>query len=208
MKFSNGCWLNKDGVTTYSPAEVYNTKIDNNSATIYAPCNNINHRGDTLGGPVITIKLSSPIKDVIRVQLFHYMGVKTKGPEFEINSDDNTEVNIIEDESRFSFTSGNLSVRVNKKSGWAMEFLNNGELITKSSYRNMAYIKTKDNDNFMREQLSLGVGELIYGLGERFTPFVKNGQTIDIWNEDGGTSTEQSYKNIPFMLQTKVMAFL
>src|SRR5476649_2541925 len=55
----------------------------------------------------------------------------------------------------------------------------------------------------MMEQLSLCVGELIYGLGERFTPFVKNGQTIDIWNEDGGTSTEQSYKNIPFYMTNK-----
>ena len=49
----------------------------------------------------------------------------------------------------------------------------------------------------MREQLRLGVGEYVYGLGERFTPFVKNGQVVDIWNEDGGTSSEQAYKNIP-----------
>ena len=55
----------------------------------------------------------------------------------------------------------------------------------------------------MYERLDLGVGELVYGLGERFTPFVKNGQSIDIWNEDGGTSTEQSYKNIPFYLTNK-----
>ena len=55
----------------------------------------------------------------------------------------------------------------------------------------------------MREQLSLSVGELVYGLGERFSAFVKNGQSVDIWNEDGGTSTEQSYKNIPFYLSNK-----
>ena len=55
----------------------------------------------------------------------------------------------------------------------------------------------------MRDQLSLSVGEAVYGLGERFTPFVKNGQSIDIWNEDGGTSTEQSYKNIPFYITNK-----
>jgi alpha-D-xyloside xylohydrolase len=48
--------------------------------------------------------------------------------------------------------------------------------------------------------MSLGVGEQVYGLGERFTPFIKNGQTVDIWNEDGGTSSEQAYKNIPFYL--------
>ncbi len=32
---------------------------------------------------------------------------------------------------------------------------------------------------------------------------MKNGQSIVIWNEDGGTSTEQSYKNIPFYLSDR-----
>ena len=32
----------------------------------------------------------------------------------------------------------------------------------------------------MKDELALGVGECIYGLGERFTPFVKNGQVIDM----------------------------
>src|SRR4030095_13903173 len=53
------------------------------------------------------------------------------------------------------------------------------------------------------EQLSLGVGECVYGLGERFTAFVKNGQVVDMWNQDGGTSSEQAYKNIPFYLTNR-----
>lgn len=55
----------------------------------------------------------------------------------------------------------------------------------------------------MSNEMSLGVGETIYGLGERFGPFVKNGQSIDIWNQDGGTSSEQAYKNVPFYLSSK-----
>jgi len=55
----------------------------------------------------------------------------------------------------------------------------------------------------MHEQLSLGVGEYVYGLGERFTAFIKNGQVVDIWNKDGGTSSEQAYKNIPFYLTNR-----
>ena len=55
----------------------------------------------------------------------------------------------------------------------------------------------------MFAQLALGVGETVYGLGERFTPFVKNGQTVDIWKADGGTSSEQAYKNIPFYLSNR-----
>nr|AGU10277.1 Glycosyl hydrolases family 31 [uncultured organism] len=55
---------------------------------------------------------------------------------------------------------------------------------------------------FVHEQLSLGVGELIYGLGERFGPLVKNGQTVEVWNSDGGTSSDQAYKNVPFHLSS------
>ena len=32
---------------------------------------------------------------------------------------------------------------------------------------------------------------------------VKNGQVIDLWNEDGGTSSEWSYKNVPFYLTNR-----
>ena len=35
------------------------------------------------------------------------------------------------------------------------------------------------------EQLAIDVDECIYGLGERYTPFVKNGQMVEMWNEDG-----------------------
>ena len=55
----------------------------------------------------------------------------------------------------------------------------------------------------MHEQLDLGVGELVYGLGERFGPLVKNGQSVDVWNADGGTSSEQAYKNVPFYLSNR-----
>jgi hypothetical protein len=56
---------------------------------------------------------------------------------------------------------------------------------------------------FMLNELTLSVGETIYGLGERFGPFVKNGQVVGIWNHDGGTSSEQTYKNVPFYLSSK-----
>jgi alpha-D-xyloside xylohydrolase len=51
---------------------------------------------------------------------------------------------------------------------------------------------------YMVVSFDLQVGELIYGLGERFGPLTKNGQEIDLWNEDGGTCTLYTYKNIPF----------
>ena len=40
-------------------------------------------------------------------------------------------------------------------------------------------------------------------LASAFLRLSKNGQSVDIWNEDGGTTTEQSYKNIPFYMTNK-----
>ncbi|GKX67842.1 alpha-xylosidase [Inconstantimicrobium mannanitabidum] len=202
MKFSNGCWLNKDGYQVSSPAEVYSTKIEDNVLTMYSPCRKITQRGDTLGGPVITYKISSPLKNVIRVQAYHYMGINQKATEFELNEDKSTKVEINDLENEVTFKSGNLTAKINKEN-WLMEFLRGEERLTFTGNRNAAYIVTDEKEVFMREQLSLSVGELVYGLGERFSPFVKNGQTVDIWNEDGGTSTEQSYKNIPFYMTNK-----
>ena len=37
--------------------------------------------------------------------------------------------------------------------------------------------------------------------GERFTPFVKNGQVVEMWMN--GTASEIAYKNIPFYITNK-----
>lgn len=57
-----------------------------------------------------------------------------------------------------------------------------------------------ESDVFIAIQLHLSVGEDVYGLGERFGAYVKNGQSVDIWNEDGGTASDQGYKDIPFYM--------
>ncbi|NOW06651.1 alpha-xylosidase [Clostridium beijerinckii] len=211
MKFSNGCWLNKPGVQTFSPQEIYSTKVEENILTINAPCSKIYNRGCTLGGAVITYKISSPMENVIRVRAYHYMGQEKKNPSFEIYENKNTKVLIEDNENNVLFKSGNLKMEFDKKTV-EMGFYRGDKKLTSSKYRGLAYVKTEQDKEFleptdegiyMREQLQLSVGELVYGLGERFTPFVKNGQTVDVWNDDGGTSTEQSYKNIPFYLTNK-----
>ena len=85
---------------------------------------------------------------------------------------------------------------------WTVDFFFEGKRITGSAKGCAGYIMDSDGTPYTREQLSLGVGECIYGLGERFTPFVKNGQAVEMWNEDGGTSSELAYKNIPFYLSS------
>jgi len=67
----------------------------------------------------------------------------------------------------------------------------------------MAYVQYAGKGSFMHERLHLGVGENVYGLGERFTAFVKNGQVVENDNRDGGTGSDQAYKSVPFYLTNR-----
>lgn len=224
MKFSNGCWLNKKGTEVFSPAEVYFINNEEKmpiktlggftcrEIRLCAPTHKINQRGDTLGGVNLTVRISSPYPEILRIRTDHYLGVRERNPKFELNTDENCELSVDNREEILEIKSGSLSVRINKVN-WKMEFYRDDKKLTESGWKDLAYVKTdwkglpyddgSMENTYMRERLSLSVGELVYGFGEKFTPFVKNGQSIDIWNEDGGTSTEQSYKNIPFYISNK-----
>jgi alpha-D-xyloside xylohydrolase len=102
-----------------------------------------------------------------------------------------------------SLQSGDLKVTLPLRTDFEMKFTANGQLVTQSETNAQATIWNHDTKvNYMREQLSMGIDEKIYGLGERFTNFVKNGQVVDTWNQDGGTGSEQAYKNIPFYISS------
>lgn len=202
MKFTNGYWLIRDGYTIYHPEILRDWKVDDHSLTLYAPCKRIRHRGDTLNIPMLTIRLSSPMPGVIRVQQYHFKGSRKRTPEGFINPRD-IPVDIREDEDVLSLTSGDLTVKIRKNDRWTVHFCQGDKLLTRSGYKHLGYVITDKKETYMREQLGLGVGECVYGLGERFTHFVKNGQRVDIWNKDGGTSTEQAYKNVPFYMTNK-----
>ncbi len=212
MKFSNGCWLQKEGTACFAPAEVYFTKIEDNKVTLCAPTHKIAHRGDTLGGMNLTVEITTPMPEVIRVKTSHYLGVLDKSPKYELNLDENAQIDVTEEEDKITVKSGNARLVITKEN-WSMTYYNGDQKMCTSSGRDLAYMRTNwkgdayvssyDDDAYMRQQLSIGVGELLYGTGEHFGPFVKNGQSIDLWNEDGGTSTDQSYKNIPFYISNR-----
>ena len=202
MKFSDGQWHDRKGLTISGAVEVNDIRTDEESITAFAPVKAVTRRGDTLNTPMLTVRFSSPMDDVIRVQISHFKGLIKKGPEFSINAHKDTRVDISDNEAFSSLKSGRLSAEIRKKDGWSVDYLYDGRRITFSGPKSMACI-TGSELSYMREQLTMDVGEYVYGLGERFTPFVRNGQVVDIWNEDGGTNSEQSYKNIPFYITNR-----
>ncbi|MFB9325487.1 alpha-xylosidase [Paenibacillus aurantiacus] len=203
MKFTDGYWMVKEGTTMHHPIEVRDIRETADSVTVHAACRNVQIKGDTLNAPLLTVELSAPRKDVIRVRWTHHAGAKAAGPNFELFPEAGFAPDIASDAEALTLTSGGLSLKLSKQGPWNMSFTNYGKYATASSQKRTAYIQTKEKQAFFREQLDLGVSERIYGLGERFTPFVKNGQVVDIWNEDGGTSSEQAYKNVPFYLSSE-----
>ncbi|MCI0398431.1 MAG: alpha-xylosidase, partial [Chloroflexi bacterium] len=78
-----------------------------------------------------------------------------------------------------------------------------GRVVTTTGPQGMGIVEVEGEGSYIHEQLSLGVGEYVYGLGERFTAHIKNGQVVECWNRDGGTGSEQAYKNIPFYLTNR-----
>jgi len=202
MKFTDGYWQIRPGMTPHYAAQVHDVEIDNNSLTAYAPTKKLQGRGDTLNLPLLTVQYSSPMENIIRVKIIHHKGRQPSKPEFEINQQSDLQVVISNDEKFAMLTSGDLSVKNHKGEDWLAEFIGGDKVLTSSGWRSVGFVDTP-NGRHVHEQLSLGVGESVYGLGERFTAFIKNGQVVDIWNEDGGTSSEQSYKNIPFYLTNR-----
>jgi alpha-D-xyloside xylohydrolase len=203
VKFTNGYWLLREGIRAYYPAEAYDVVADSEALVVYAPTQKIKHRGDTLNLPVLTVRCSSPAPDVISVVVNHFVGEQPRRPQFPLDIDSSVQVRTELNDNHATITSGALSARFVCGERWGLEFLANGKVLTGSGGKALAYISTDSNGPFVREQLSLGVGEVVYGLGERFGPLVKNGQVIDIWNADGGTSSEQAYKNVPFYLTNR-----
>lgn len=203
MKFTDGYWLVRPGVHPVHPAEVRDLTATADTLTIYAPTKRVTQRGDTLSLPLLTIELSSPLPDVIRVHIARWAGEPARGPQFQLQADPSADVTVCVDDDFGVFTSGNLSARVPRTGTWQLEFLADGQVVTQSGWKGIGSVEVDGAGRYLHEQLGLGVGECVYGLGERFTPFVKNGQAVDIWNRDGGTASEQAYKNVPFYLTNR-----
>jgi alpha-D-xyloside xylohydrolase len=202
MKFTDGYWNLRPGVTPHFAEEIHEVKLEPDALTVYAVTKKLKSRGDTLNQALLTVRYSSPMPNVIRVQLAHHRGNPPKKPGFELKEQPKPELSLGEDAESATLSSGRLSVRVPKQGDWRVEFLDGDQPVTKSDWHVLGFVDTPEG-RFVHEQLALGVGEYVYGLGERFTPFIKNGQVVDLWNEDGGTSSEQAYKNIPFYLTNR-----
>ncbi|SDU78528.1 alpha-xylosidase [Jiangella alkaliphila] len=200
MKFTDGYWGIRPGVTALHPAEAYDVEATESSVTVYAPTQRIRRRGDVLNRPLATVRLSSPMPDVVAVRIVHHAGGLQRPPAFELPGATAAPVTTRAGDDVAELTSGGLTARVVRGEDWRLDFVAGERVLTSSSTKGMGFMTTPDGIHHVAQRLDLAPGDVVYGLGERFGPLVKNGQTVDIWNNDGGTASEQAYKNVPFYL--------
>ncbi|EOL9131803.1 alpha-xylosidase [Cronobacter malonaticus] len=204
MKISDGNWLIQPGLSLLHPVQVFDVEQRDGEMVVYAAPRDVRERAGQLDTPLFTLRFFSPQEGIIGVRIEHFQGVPDHGPHYPLNAQAQVPVELRDTDRYAELKSGALSVRVTKGENWALDFLRDGERITGSQLKNNGYVQNNNTGgSYMFERLDLGVGETVYGLGERFTALVKNGQTVETWNRDGGTSTEQAYKNIPFYLTNR-----
>ena len=201
MRFTNGFWLLREGVRAYYGKTAHRVDRTESGLTIFSPSKVIADRGDTLNIPLITTRLHSPMKNIIGMKVTHHEGGIDRGPHFELATD-GSQLQVNQSAATYVATSGDLSASITQGESFHLAINADGKELTRVADKGIAWMD-HNGDSYINIQLNLAVGELVYGLGEHFTPFVKNGQVIDIWNEDGGTASEQAYKNIPFYMTNR-----
>lgn len=225
MKVADGFWLSKKGYEVNYASQAYKVETTENAIKVLATPYTVMNRGMTLGGPNLEITYSSTCENTIKVHIDHYRGGLDNIPRFELNEDPNFKPVINRSEDSVELISGDTKVVIRIADDWDVQFYYKDRHLTGGAWRSTSIIHENQfhanarmelqeddqdfnypqdpNRTYIREQLKTDIGECIYGFGEKFTPFVKNGQVVEIWNSDGGTCSDQSYKNIPFYVSSK-----
>jgi alpha-D-xyloside xylohydrolase len=203
MKFNMGQWMLQPGTEALYPITITDISVEDEALTLSGYNHHVHSRSSFIHGTIFTARFTSPMPDVLRVQVAHFKGRRERLPAFDLDySLANTSISTGLDDNCAWLKSGSLSITVPTSGEWQYAIQRGDQNLTSSEPRAVGLFM-QDGKTYLREQLSLGVGETVYGLGEHFGPFVKNGQSLDTWNEDGGTNSEYAYKNVPFYLTSQ-----
>ncbi|KAI0646837.1 alpha-glucosidase [Trametes meyenii] len=231
MRFNDGFWLLKSGVKPSFGLQVVQGLDGGDGYILQVATKPIRHRGDTLAGPVLSVRVHSPTEGVIGVKIEHFKHIDPT-PNISLFPDDPAVqgVTLSKAETNWSVATGGLTAEI-AQNPYTITFKSPTHTLTAAGYKHQAIydvpykwtLRSASNSSclatdvssnphpepppetvrYIHSELNLSPGELIYGLGEQFGPFVKNGQSVSIWNQDGGTSSEQAYKCVPFYITNR-----
>jgi len=203
MRFGDGAWRMLDDVTPSYLSRVDGVEVTERKVVFHVFSRLEPERWATLQGHMFSVEVTSPAENVFRIRMRHHVGRREDGPRFDFDAEPQPFGTVTEGERRV-LRSGALELSIDENP-WALRFVDatRGETLTTSPYKAQGMMEKASAGTFLREQLTLGVGEQVYGLGERFQAFTRSGQTVDMWNADCGTCSDKGYKDVPFFMTSK-----
>lgn len=222
MKFRDGMWLVAEGRRVEYAEDIYSIvqSDDDKKLSLLCPTVQIRSRGDTLNRPTLSIDIEAVADGIMSVEVTHWQGALNRGPHFELfpGGKPSVDAKIEKTDAGTRLTAGGIAATVTSKpqtfdirfhsadgSHNLTSLLNRSVALAYSPATSspMQTADMRDIQHYILTQTTLGVGEQIYGLGERFGALNKVGQQVSLWNADGGTSSEQAYKNVSFWLSNR-----
>lgn len=195
MIYKNGMWMDKLNFKNQSPTTIYDYEFKDNKLFLYMPFVKVVTRGNTLDGGMLTGEVFFH-NDNLSFKLYHYKGRSKAMHEIArpIQS-----ASLTENEGVLKFDNGNGVVATFTMDPLTIKIEKNG--VEKLTFKDKPFVYVTDDKKqpWISAGQQIDVNERFYGLGERFGAFVKNGQSVVTSNADGGTDSEQTYKNIPFL---------
>ena len=216
MKFTDGYWLRSENVHASYAMQAFTVEKIPYGFRIAAPERPIRSRADSLDITVLYLDFTAQGENDIEMKVTHFFGYDNHEPRFELTPHPFEPVTEVT-EREAVLKAGELSVHIDRET-CAVSFYAGDQFLTGTKFRNIGYMRVNRQpvplrmepeyfkqkwDPYMLTELSVRPGETLYGFGERFSPFVKNGQTVNIWHEDGGTASDIGYKDIPFYVSSE-----
>ncbi|KAG6821150.1 hypothetical protein H0H93_005370 [Arthromyces matolae] len=174
-------------------------------------------------GPVLSVRVHSPTQGVVGVKIDHFSH-NEPFPNIPLFPDAKPlpDVSISRSVDKLSLSTGGLTAEITERpytitfrspkrvltfagekhqalfdvpSKWTLGSASNTSCLTNDPASNPNAASLPPVIRYINSELNLSPGELIYGFGEQFTAL--------IWNQDGGTSSEQAYKCVPFYITNR-----
>jgi len=199
MKFTDGYWHMRPGLAAHFAVQAHEVEVvdqaEDKALTVYAATKPLRGRGDTLN--LRCSPCASPRRwRSHRVQMVHHKGRRSRGPEFELKPQPAPAVRISDDTGAATLTSGRLTVPRGERAGLA------GRVPRWRPRRHIERVARHGDDG--------RAGRSLHGraaLARRRRVRLRSGRAIHALRKerpgrgslerDGGTASEQAYKNIP-----------
>jgi alpha-D-xyloside xylohydrolase len=218
----DGMWLPAENLRTEYAEDIYEItpQQDQQGLSLLCPTKHIHSRGDTLNQPTVTLDVKAEFDGIISLEATHWAGERVRGPNFELYPDGKPSVQatVQKSDKGTTLSSGSLSATIHPDShNFDIKFhsTDDNKHLTTLGNRSVGFAYSpspshpmqlgdmRDFKHYMFYSTNLSVGESVHGLGERFGAWNKVGQAVTLWNADGGTSSDQAYKNVSFWMSNR-----